>query len=158
MCRLPIRLFVGGGRPWCTVIDDVSTNELLLVLEYASAGPIFTRYNRLPVQESQLHSYMRDIVLGLDYLHHAVGIAHMDLKPENLLKAADGTVKIADFGVSFIGKTQNRNSSQKRIVGTPAFIAPEMLGDAGYDPYVADIWSLGICVFHMAGRCRFTPE
>mmetsp|Transcript_28971 Transcript_28971/g.71551 ORF Transcript_28971/g.71551 Transcript_28971/m.71551 type:complete len:832 (-) Transcript_28971:120-2615(-) len=131
------------------VIDDVNSNELLLVLEYASCGPVFTRYNRLPVQEAVLHSYTRDIILGLDYLHHAVGIAHMDLKPENLLKSADGTVKIADFGVSFIGQT-NTSNSQKRIVGTPAFIAPEMIDDVGYDPYIADIWSLGICLFHMA--------
>ena len=131
------------------VIDDHTTNELFLVLEYARAGPIFTRYNRLPIKEGVLHSYMVDIIQGLDYLHHAVGIAHMDLKPENLLKAADGTVKIADFGVSFIGQN-NAQNSHKRIVGTPAFIAPEMLGDDGYDPYIADIWSLGICLFHMA--------
>jgi [calcium/calmodulin-dependent protein kinase] kinase len=130
------------------VIDDQNSNELLLILEYASAGPIFTRYNRIPVKEGVLHSYMRDIIQGLDYLHHAVGIAHMDLKPENLLKSSDGTVKIADFGVSFIGN--NAQKPHKRIVGTPAFIAPEMLGDVGYDPYIADIWSLGICIFHMA--------
>ena len=131
------------------VIDDNNSDELLLVLEYASAGPIFTRYNRIPVKEGVLQSYMRDIIQGLDYLHHAVGIAHMDLKPENLLQVADGTVKIADFGVSFIGQSNSKNA-RKRIVGTPAFIAPEMLGEDGYDPYIADIWSLGICMFHMA--------
>lgn len=131
------------------VIDDQNSKELFLVLEYASAGPISTRYNRSPIKEPVLLSYMRDIIQGLDYLHHVVGIAHMDLKPENLLKAADGTVKIADFGVSFIGQS-NQHNSHKRIVGTPAFIAPEMLGEVGYDPYVADIWSLGICMFHMA--------
>lgn len=133
------------------VIDDDETNELLIVLEYAAGGPIFTRYNRVPLMESTLLRYARDIVQGLDYLHNAVGIAHMDLKPENLLKSADGTVKIADFGVSFIGERKNRApSAVKRIVGTPAFIAPEMLDETGYDPYIADIWSLGICLFHMA--------
>ena len=60
---------------------------------------------------STLLRYARDIVQGLDYLHNAVGIAHMDLKPENLLKSADGTVKIADFGVSFIGERKNRAPS-----------------------------------------------
>ena len=82
--------------------------------------------------ESTLLRYARDIVQGLDYRHNAVGIAHMDLKPENLLKSADGTVKIADFGVSFIGERKNRApSAVKRIVGTPAFIAPEMLDETG---------------------------
>mmetsp|Transcript_6475 Transcript_6475/g.16114 ORF Transcript_6475/g.16114 Transcript_6475/m.16114 type:complete len:820 (-) Transcript_6475:357-2816(-) len=133
------------------VIDDHTTNELFLVLEYARAGPIFTRYNRLPIKEGVLHSYMVDIIQGLDYLHHAVGIAHMDLKPENLLKAADGTVKIADFGVSFIIDRHAKSSALKQgIVGTPAFVAPEMLGEDGYDPYIADIWSLGVCMFNMA--------
>ena len=93
------------------VIDDDETNELLIVLEYAAGGPIFTRYNRVPLMESTLLRYARDIVQGLDYLHNAVGIAHMDLKPENLLKSADGTVKIADFGVSFIGERKNRAPS-----------------------------------------------
>mmetsp|Transcript_4805 Transcript_4805/g.19756 ORF Transcript_4805/g.19756 Transcript_4805/m.19756 type:complete len:779 (-) Transcript_4805:2716-5052(-) len=138
------------------VIDDAKTNELLLVLEFASAGPIFTRYNMVPVKENRLLSYIRDIIQGLDYLHHVAGIAHMDLKPENLLKSGDGTVKIADFGVSFIGKANTKNSN-KRIVGTPAFIAPEMLGEDGYDPFAADIWSLGVCIFHMAtARLPFT--
>ena len=138
------------------VIDDAKTNELLLVLEFASAGPIFTRYNMVPVKENRLLSYTRDIIQGLDYLHHVAGIAHMDLKPENLLKSGDGTVKIADFGVSFIGKANTKNSN-KRIVGTPAFIAPEMLGEDGYDPFAADIWSLGVCIFHMAtARLPFT--
>ena len=131
------------------VIDDHST-QLLLILEYASNGPIFTRYNRVPLTEETLLAYMRDIIRGLDYLHHAVGIAHMDLKPENLLKSSDGKVKIADFGVSLIRQKSNISNAVKRLVGTPAFIAPEMLDDEGYDPYAADIWSLGICMFNMA--------
>ena len=131
------------------VIDDQKTNELLLVLEYASSGPIFTRYDKRPLREPLIHRYIRDVLQGLDYLHHAAGIAHMDLKPENLLLMADGSVKIADFGVSFIGQSKAVNSN-KKIVGTPAFIAPEMLGEDGYDPYIADIWSLGVCIFHMA--------
>jgi [calcium/calmodulin-dependent protein kinase] kinase len=133
------------------VIDDRNSDELFIVLEYARDGPIFTRHSRLPVNESVLLSYMIDIVQGLDYLHHAVGIAHMDLKPENILKAANGKVKIADFGVSFIIDQNVKNNVRKEgVVGTPAFIAPELLGAAGYDPYIADIWSLGVCLFNMA--------
>lgn len=134
------------------VIDDPDNGELLLVLEYCEGGPIYTRYNKDPLSEDMVLKYTRDIIQGLDYIHHVVGIAHMDMKPENLLKTADGTVKIADFGVSFVGKRSDPRApnASKRIVGTPAFIAPEMLGDEGYDPYIADIWSLGICIFHMS--------
>ena len=134
------------------VVDDPDNGELLLVLEYAEGGPIFTRYNRIHLSEDVVLKYTRDIIQGLDYLHHIAGIAHMDMKPENLLKSADGTVKIADFGVSFVGRKSDPRApnASKRIVGTPAFIAPEILGDDGYDPYSADIWSLGICIFHMS--------
>ena len=134
------------------VVDDPDNGELLLVLEYAEGGPIYTRYNRTHLSEDVVLKYTRDIIQGLDYLHHVAGIAHMDMKPENLLKSADGTVKIADFGVSFVGRKSDPRAlnASKRIVGTPAFIAPEILGDDGYDPYSADIWSLGICIFHMS--------
>jgi len=140
------------------VIDDADQKELILVLEYCQEGPIFTRYNRLPVEESTLLSYSRDIVLGLDYLH-SLNIAHMDLKPENMLKCTDGKVKLADFGVSFIHDLVWSTGMAKRMVGTPAFLAPEVLAEAGYDPFIADIWSLGVCMYNMAcARLPFTGK
>ncbi len=131
------------------VIDDAEQKELILVLEYCQEGPIFTRYNRVPVEENTLLSYTRDIVLGLDYLH-SLNIAHMDLKPENMLKCTGGEVKLADFGVSFIHDLVSSSGVAKRMVGTPAFLAPEVLAEAGYDPFRADIWSLGVCMYNMA--------
>ena len=69
----------------------------------------------------------------------------MDLKPENMLLCADGEVKLADFGVSFIHTTWWLGWVEKRLVGTPAFVAPDCLDESGYDPFKADIWSLGVC-------------
>lgn len=131
------------------VIDDEGKTELILVLEYCEVGPIFTRYNKVPLTEDVLLGYAKDIVLGLDYLH-SLNIAHMDLKPENMLKCADGSVKLADFGVSFIHDLVSSSGVENRLVGTPAFLAPEVLSEDGYDPFKADIWSLGVCLYNMA--------
>lgn len=131
------------------VIDDEGKTELILVLEYCEVGPIFTRYNKVPLKEDVLLGYAKDIVLGLDYLH-SLNIAHMDLKPENMLKCADGSVKLADFGVSFIHDLVSSSGVENRLVGTPAFLAPEVLSEDGYDPFKADIWSLGVCLYNMA--------
>ena len=137
------------------VIDDEFAKELILVLEYCETGPVFTRFSTTPVAEEVLRRYARDVVLGLDYLH-SLRIAHMDLKPENMLLCADGSVKLADFGVSFIHDVVLSDGVEKRLVGTPAFLAPEVPSEAGYDPFRADIWSLGVCFYNMAmGRLPF---
>lgn len=137
------------------VIDDEFKKELILVLEYCQTGPIFTRFSTVAVDEKVLLGYARDIVLGLDYLH-SLHIAHMDLKPENMLLCTDGEVKLADFGVSFIHDLVSSDGVEKRLVGTPAFLAPEVLSEDGYDPFKADIWSLGVCFYNMAmGKLPF---
>lgn len=78
---------------------------------------------------------------GLDYLH-ANNVAHGDLKPENLLTNADGSVKIADLGSSHFAV-----GPSKKTRGTPAFMAPEMCSNQPFDPMKADLWALGACLY-----------
>ena len=81
-----------------------------------------------PMEDHELiRKYIRDIMLGLDYLH-ANDIIHGDIKPENLLLTKDHHLKIADFGVSFILNDEtcpNKDGKISRVQGTPAFTAPE---------------------------------
>ena len=82
------------------VLDDPDEDYLYLVFELMDRGPLLHSLPSMSVlDEAQARKYIRDVVLGLEYLH-LNNICHRDLKPENMLIAEDGTIKIADFGLS----------------------------------------------------------
>lgn len=127
------------------VIDDPQSKKIFLVLEYMAGGEVIWKDARnfptLTVAETR--SIMRDVVLGLEYLHYQ-GIIHRDIKPANLLWDEERRVKISDFGVSHFsyalllasGGLPSSSSSKDATVidehelaktaGSPAFFAPEL--------------------------------
>merc|ERR1711937_1071322 len=89
--------------------------------------------------------YASEILLAIQYLHDH-DVIYRDLKPENVLLAADGHVKITDFGFSKEGIKDNVSATS--MCGTPEYLAPEILGKLGHGKAV-DWYTLGALMYEM---------
>ncbi|KAJ1736043.1 hypothetical protein LPJ61_000186 [Coemansia biformis] len=103
------------------VIDDAHARRIYLVIEYMDRGEVVWRdADHLPAMSAdKARSVFRDLVLGVEYLHY-VGVLHRDLKPQNLLCSKAGTVKISDFGVSFLSRRMDKRSPRSQPPGSAA--------------------------------------
>ena len=124
-----------------------STTHMFLVLEYCPMGDLYEaiRLGRGPLQTDHVRSFMRQLIDAVQSMH-AKGLYHRDIKPENIFLAADGSVKLGDFGLS---TTEARTS--EAAVGSDRYMAPEQYdpGEAGYEPAQVDVWAIGICLLNI---------
>jgi len=103
---------------------------------------IFKMKKRLP--EDVVKFYSLQIIMAIGYLH-SKGIMHRDLKLENVLVDEDGYLKIIDYGLA---KTLQGSAVTKTFCGTPEYLAPEMVTQAGHD-FSVDWWAIGILIYEM---------
>ncbi|KAL0587648.1 hypothetical protein ABG067_002667 [Albugo candida] len=129
------------------VIDDPSSAKIYLVQEYVKHNLMDQIAIMRGLTEQVARRYLRDLLLGLHYLHlHRV--IHRDIKPGNILVSEEGVAKIADFGTARM--IMNETETLSGAKGTPAFMAPEMFDiDATYRGPSVDIWSLGATLYMM---------
>ena len=134
--------------------------EFNLFIEYMAGGNLSDMSEKFggKLDERVVRLYTREILQGLKYLHEN-GIVHCDLKCKNVLVSPSGDVKLADFGCSKRANDLKTNGvSSKSVVGTPLWMAPEVLRNEGFD-FSADVWSLGCTVIEMAtGRPPWDHE
>lgn len=121
-------------------------------MEFLPGGDLYSLLQKLgSIDEKSTKYYILQILNALQYLH-SNSIIHRDLKPDNILVSADGRLKLSDFGLSYIGivnQQANENPSipkAKSIVGTPDYIAPEIILNETHD-VTADYWSLGVILY-----------
>ncbi|XP_057746312.1 probable serine/threonine protein kinase IRE [Arachis stenosperma] len=150
--------------------------NLYLVMEYLNGGDLYSLLRNLGcLDEDMARVYIAEVVLALEYLH-TLNVIHRDLKPDNLLIGQDGHIKLTDFGLSKVGlinstddlsaqsfynngflgddelKPQHYSKREGRrkhsIVGTPDYLAPEILLGMGHGA-TADWWSVGVILYEL---------
>jgi serine/threonine protein kinase len=118
-------------------------NMIVLMMECLVAGSLagmLTTFATLPEQTTI--NFVRDVLRGLHRLH-SMGIVHRDVKPQNVLIAANGHCKISDFGASAsIHELVRRHDGGAEVQGTPIYLAPEAA--RGHAEPKSDVWSVGI--------------
>ncbi|KXS19935.1 kinase-like protein [Gonapodya prolifera JEL478] len=134
------------------VLDDARDDSLYMVFELCEYGAVMKIQLGEPVRpftEELARKYFRDILLGLEFLHYKK-IIHRDIKPENILLRHDGTVQIADFGISHMFREEEEDAQIQDRNASPAFSPPEVFSsskDQNLAGKAIDIWSLGVTLF-----------
>lgn len=135
-----------GSHPYIApILDHFETkNATYLVMEYYSEGDLYEAIRAGKGPENVLE-FMLQLIDAVEYAH-SKGVYHRDIKPENILIAADGSVRLADWGLA----TTVRNNSEFGV-GSERYMAPELFDKNidSYDSEKADIWAVGICLLNI---------
>ena len=130
-------------------------SKIYFVMELVRGGELFSRVSKGRLREDTARRYFQQLVSAVAFCH-ARGVFHRDLKPENLLVDEHGNLKVSDFGLSAVAEQFRPDGLLHTFCGTPAYVAPEVLGRRGYDGAKADVWSCGVILFVlMAGYLPF---
>ena len=137
---------------------DAATGRHYIVMEYIqgqSGAEILRDEGILSVREAL--SIVTQACRGLEYAHRN-GVVHRDVKPGNLLRGEDGTVKLADFGIAKAVSEESSITQVGSVLGTAAYLAPEQAAGEEIGPQ-ADLYSVGVVTYQfLAGRLPYEAQ
>jgi len=128
-----------------------------LAVDYVTGGSLSERISKEgPLPARDLARVVSEVAAGLDALHGA-GIVHRDIKPQNILFAADGTAMLTDFGLAK-GRAYTVLTKPGQVMGTLDYLAPELIRGEPATP-LTDVYALGCVAFEcLAGRAPFADK
>lgn len=121
-------------------------SKIYFVMEYAKGGELFNKVARGRLKEDVARKFFIQLMNAVDFCHSR-NVYHRDIKPENLLLDENDNLKVSDFGLSALAESKRQDGLLHTTCGTPAYVAPEVIGQKGYDGAKADIWSCGVVLF-----------
>ncbi len=128
--------------------------QYAIVMEYVAGGSLRSLLTRGPLRMDQAVRIALDLSDALAHAHR-INIVHRDVKPDNVLMAADGTPKLTDFGVARLVDRTTQLTGLGSQVGTPYYMSPEAWEGKPLDAQ-ADIWSLGVVLYELlSGQVPF---
>ncbi|NP_001132493.2 CBL-interacting protein kinase 10 [Zea mays] len=132
--------------------------KIYFVIEYVKGGELFKKVQRGRLKEDVARTYFQQLISAVDFCHTRQ-VYHRDLKPENLLLDGSHNLKISDFGLSALPNCKRKDGLLHTICGTPAYVAPEVISQKGYDGAKADIWACGVILYVLlAGYLPFQDK
>jgi serine/threonine protein kinase len=135
---------------------DEADGRHYLAVDYVSGGSLSARIAEGTLSASDLVRVISEVAAGLDALHGA-GIVHRDIKPQNILFAADGTAMLTDFGLAK-GRAYTVLTKPGQVMGTLDYLAPELIRGEPATPQT-DVYALGCVAFEcLVGRAPFADK
>jgi serine/threonine-protein kinase len=141
-----------------TIFDfDVEKGAQYLVMEFLD-GQNLQQLLRAPIPPLDRLSILAEVAEGLQYAHEQ-GVIHRDVKPANIMRLKDGSVKIMDFGIARVTEKSTRETKVGFMVGTPDYMAPEQLETGQAGDVQCDVWAYGVVFYEfLTGTNPFAAE